>query len=783
MKKILFLIVFLACLNYLYAFSLEGPIKIEAGNSTTQFNIKIYNSYDFDVSGIKIKSTDLIGDGAKIESLKVLFSENNFLIRAKEHKNLSIFVVTDSIANGKYLGILTIDNGIYFNTSIIEVSVVKNTSMPEVVDYFPKSSVNQDSMVFQIATNKKAVCRYSRYSGLLYDFMEGSFDYNYETLHKKTLAGLSEAVYRYYVKCKDDYGNIGKEKEVSFIVSLPISAKISFSEDLPLSYGTHKLKLTTSKPVYSVPNLDYSLDAVSYTPIPLSGSGSEWIGYIFIPESIGEAVGSFKFLARDLEGNSGQLIKEGSIFNIDTLKPYTITSLEAIGNKGSIKLSWFFDSDVEHYNIYKSNKPNIGYIDFYRSVNLDEFIDNDVENGKTYYYRVCAVDSAGNKGDLSKEVYATALFENTSISSTGLDISLLGAVESFLSEIDSFVNDINELKSSIASKGEKERTLFSDIGLSKKIDASISELASLRRDVEKYKLQDLTKTELDNKINSARLRLNIIKKQTPENIIITGEKSTTKEIKDSDIESSILELEPYIEDKSRELSLEATKKAINDFKVSIADFIYICEVVYMDGTRQDLSIIKKKINSEIEGGDEIFLLETIPKDVATSASELNVINLNYEVLKEDPVLSFSGDTKQVLYYLNRKINIDSINDISLIPVKLIKQEEKSSITGYFLLDSFKNNKVWIGAIAVLAIMLFGLFFYFKNRRKYNFISALEEKTQEFEKALSKKDFEDAKKIYSGLNEVYVSLNKKEKKVIYPQMQALKERFDKIYKNN
>ena len=70
-----------------------------------------------------------------------------------------------------------------------------------------------------------------------------------------------------------------------------------------------------------------------------------------------------------------------------------------------VKLTWdpVPGEDIEGYNVYRSEEPGGGY----ESVNLEpiaepEYTDTTVERGKTYYYRVTAVNTAGVESGFSE---------------------------------------------------------------------------------------------------------------------------------------------------------------------------------------------------------------------------------------------------------------------------------------------------------------------------------------------------------------------------------------------
>ena len=341
--------------------------------------------------------------------------------------------------------------------SAVEFNFV-NPSQDTTIDI--KEPLYLNSIVFQVNTySNELLCRYSLTANTLFSSMI-TFDKDLGTVHKKTFTPLSDGVYRYFVKCRDffDPNNVStetKELEAIFRISNPISAtQIKLSAPV-LKAGKHEISLITTKVPKSTPILRYSYDGITYSPIALHGSEKSWKGFLVISSTAGEEVGSFKFEAQDLEGRTGTTIREGNIFIVDTRAPPLITSLEASGEYGQIKLDWFLNEneEIEKVNIYRSETPSVDLTNLYKTLEggKEECIDTDVKNGKTYYYRISTEDEAGNTADLSREIHATGLLGETSTTSTGLNPSLIGSVDALLSEIKLLETDIKNSNEMIAS--------------------------------------------------------------------------------------------------------------------------------------------------------------------------------------------------------------------------------------------------------------------------------------------------------------------------------------------
>ena len=53
----------------------------------------------------------------------------------------------------------------------------------------------------------------------------------------------------------------------------------------------------------------------------------------------------------------------------------------------------------------------------------------------------------------------------------------------------------------------------------------------------------------------------------------------------------------------------------------------------------------------------------VPKEIAEKSSEIKIMNLEYSVIKDDPVISFKSDTEKIIYYFNKEISLNSLEDI------------------------------------------------------------------------------------------------------------------------
>jgi len=102
---------------------------------------------------------------------------------------------------------------------------------------------------------------------------------------------------------------------------------------------------------------------------------------------------------------------------VETRAPGAPTKLRAQGLPGSISLKWqeCTDDDLLGYMVYRCDEETGVWETVGRQVKGAQFIDNYCVKGRTYRYRVRAVDAAWNIGEASSDVTATTVVGNALI--------------------------------------------------------------------------------------------------------------------------------------------------------------------------------------------------------------------------------------------------------------------------------------------------------------------------------------------------------------------------------
>ena len=78
--------------------------------------------------------------------------------------------------------------------------------------------------------------------------------------------------------------------------------------------------------------------------------------------------------------------------------PFVVEGVRSITGDGQVTITWRLnqETDIDHYKIYSNDEPT-GTFTLIGTSTDNEFVDEDVVNGETYFYAVSAVDNAGQE--------------------------------------------------------------------------------------------------------------------------------------------------------------------------------------------------------------------------------------------------------------------------------------------------------------------------------------------------------------------------------------------------
>jgi len=105
----------------------------------------------------------------------------------------------------------------------------------------------------------------------------------------------------------------------------------------------------------------------------------------------------------DDAGNTAEWVDAIGTVTLDTIPPEKPGKLRTVGRDKLVLLTWDKSAapDLAGYCLYRSLTPLSGYLEVAKT-EFDEYRDQGLENGRRYYYRVAAVDRAGNESEPSE---------------------------------------------------------------------------------------------------------------------------------------------------------------------------------------------------------------------------------------------------------------------------------------------------------------------------------------------------------------------------------------------
>ena len=158
-----------------------------------------------------------------------------------------------------------------------------------------------------------------------------------------------------------------------------------------------------SDPDVTLSAVDLNLDRIEYQIDSTSGT---WITYSS-PVEIHDGEYMFYYRALDLAGNVSPIGEKH--IKVDTHDPDEVEDLQATYKEDTngVKLEWDADdSDIKDVYIYRGTTSDFKVNSSSRVAKNDhsdeDFTDYDIERGVKYYYKLVALDDAGNKSEVEK---------------------------------------------------------------------------------------------------------------------------------------------------------------------------------------------------------------------------------------------------------------------------------------------------------------------------------------------------------------------------------------------
>lgn len=643
------------------------------------------------------------------------------------------------------------------------IITVSNTNKPiNILSKTNPGTISTSTTQINITTDKPSNCRFDvddkDYSSMQYTFTNSNTE---NTTHYATTPSLAQGAHTLYLQCEDSEQNhLTTTDTINYTINLKPTASITIDPSSPVKAETITVHLTTSEDLTDTPQLNYYFDDdTNPRSITLIGSGHSWEGYIIIKDAGYNRIGTFTFKGTDTTGLEGTEITSGKIFMIDTKKPDTVRSIEAVNQDSGIKLIWDYASSsgtrIKEYHIYrKVGSGRTDYVDYYDKTSNEYYYDNDVDYNQAYYYKITAVDDAGNEGDLSKEVYVVhkpILTQNTTTapiitttSVTKLNSRLVYQLSLVQKSVDKTLMDISEVESKIGkATGTDKITAIQALGLLSKIKEQKNIMITAQNNLKDLLNYDITQSEFDKRTEQILQNVNNAWKNTPQDITIIDSSNYKEAVNDQKTKDAT---NIYISNKNITISSGKLASLIDQNKklqdsLSIDSTVIKSKVTYPE--KSETYITVQKIISSDNPLDKVGIVEIIPKGLANNTDNI-LFSDAPKMLQKDPVVLWDVDTltKKTLTY-SVQSNTDIVNAKTVKSVVINENMDRylpSGLTGMTTGgDSGSGNPYFIPLlIGILVAVALASYYLFSTEDKDSSESKFTKKIFDFKSVLKSK---------------------------------------------
>ncbi|MBO5241192.1 MAG: PKD domain-containing protein, partial [Lachnospiraceae bacterium] len=235
-----------------------------------------------------------------------------------------------------------------------------------------------------------------------------------------------EESYTFRVTGYDRLGNKGEPSdEITLTTHADTIAPSIVKIDPVTSYYGNTIRLSMhvkdnaslAKGVFS-----YSTDEESFTVIKelpaRNGVKEDSLSYNWNTAELPEGNIFVRFEVYDAVGLHDQFV---NTYIIDHTAPKQVQNLVASSTEGYVGLTWeaSAEKDLRAYRIYRSTSSDKGYV-LVREQSRMNYYDTNVVQGQTYYYKVSAVDMAGNESEWSDYAFGSSLPDTVAPVITGI---------------------------------------------------------------------------------------------------------------------------------------------------------------------------------------------------------------------------------------------------------------------------------------------------------------------------------------------------------------------------
>ena len=244
-----------------------------------------------------------------------------------------------------------------------------------------------------------------------------------------TVEGLEpNKTYNFRVVAYDNVGNKGTYSDVKSVSTTEDTTAPVINAVYPIdTHHRSVIDLTvraTDNNRIDYASFYYSTDGESYIKVAdvkntANLKGEVWLSHSLKLSDLPEGKLYIKYEVYDKAGNKNPLTADGKdVINeyiVDKTAPSSPANLVAVSHDGYIGLSWDkpADADISCYRIYRAAVEDGIFVTLSDNLKNSTYNDANVEPGKSYIYKMIAVDKAGNVSQYSNQCTASATRDKT----------------------------------------------------------------------------------------------------------------------------------------------------------------------------------------------------------------------------------------------------------------------------------------------------------------------------------------------------------------------------------
>jgi PKD repeat protein len=437
----------------------------------------------------------------------------------------------------------------------------------------------------------------------------------------------------------------------------------------------------------------------------------------------------------------------------------------------SIDGSWWTEK-ATHKNIREGEE---------RSLSL-----GNLEN-KKYQWKIECKDASGNS-----VISETRTFY---VNTTANAPAPVAATEDDLS-IDYLIQEIDDAVANLESLAPKEREAALAMGLQELLGKNKVQLQRAKRDLNNLVWRRLNDTELEEVRASILDQVQEIRDTTPKSLQIaeSNEFITYPNKEDiKNISDTILNLDNKQYSKAEKKAFEDQNQKAQDL-ITVTTNQMIIEVDFISGKTGTITLIEKDIKTtgDLEG---YSVIESIPKAIALNTTSLNAL-FDYSIIVEDPVIKIELPTQKYVYYVNKRVDMDSIKDTITV---LVSDEpaKQNPVLGFAIFPDIRglaqssNIRLIIEILIIVILALVYVKFsggftkakyIFNNRDAIKKVKEINKCVEQALTHLQMDAYDKAKAVYKDINHKFKELPKELKKEVYGKVTLLSSKLDVYHIN-